>query len=971
MIRLARTIAALLGMTAIYWLYTLGAVPLIEPQVTNPGPKITDEQIKQAGGRLPEQLDRLRQYFPAGAPELDGPVVVESPDFMLLFKEYGSAADKQMHVKPCTLVYFPDGDANGTDPHRRVIVMRAPAGAVLDFEEGFDLQRAKLSKLLGGRLVGEVTIHGNLSGDGSPEGDLHIVTRDVQLTSARIWTPHEVKLRYGSNFGGGSDLRIELLNAPDEDPSKPSRITGVASISLARDVQLSIQTDKAGLLPGDEAPQRPSNAKPNEPLEVRCNGAFRFDVPARVATFEDRVDIIQPNPSGPSDQLSCELLAIYFSGSQPADAPPRQAAVNPKQQFGDIAPLRIVAQGAPVIVNSPLRRASARGEHLQYDFNTRQIQLDGSRGVKLTFQTHSIEAKNVQYTPGAQGELGRAVAAGPGRLLARLPDKPDELFEATWQQELRVRPHEGKQLISLLGGVRVGYGGLGRLTSDQIWLWFLETPAASAAADDDKPFGRVMPHSLLARGNVDIDSPRLIGLTEQLEVWFQSQPQGVPRPAATVGFPGGNPLAGDSRGEAETGRAPSQYHVGGKLIRVQVLTDGRDVQLQDVSMEGNVRLIESVTREDEQPLRVTGDQLQLLNADSPQATVAVIGKPADLSVRGLGLRGDEIRLSQGANRLWIDGAGTITLPIDRDLDGQRLAQPRQFQVDWLGRMNFDGQRLLVERGVVARGAQQSLRTETLEVQLSQTVQFSEPPRQNEVEISRVTCLGGVLLENRTLEEFRLVSTDKLQAQNLTLMPLANKLQADGPGWISSVRQGAPQGLSGSSLGGGAASAAGGNDQLTYLRITFEKGIEGNSALQELTFHDQIRGIYGPVSDWNSELPADDSYELRAEDIRLTCDRLHVRQVGTPQAGERPIELECDGNVRVSGQTFEGWARRLSYAVAKGQLVFEGTAQEDARLSRQKYIGGPTTNFAARKILYWHADQRVKVEDARFLQTGGM
>src|SRR5690606_21489383 len=236
-------------------------------------------------------------------------------------------------------------------------------------------------------------------------------------------------------------------------------------------------------------------------------------------------------------------------------------------------------------------------------------------------------------------------------------------------------------------------------------------------------------------------------------------------------------------------------------------------------------------------------------------------------------------------------------------------------------------------------------------------------------VARVECRGGVLMENRTLEVLDLVAIDRLQTKNLTLLPIENKLHADGPGWISTVRQGSPQGLPGAGLGGAASGAQdAGKDALTYLRVTFEKGIDGNAELRELTFHDQIRGIYGPVVDWHGELPTDESYELRPQDVRLTCERLNLREIGTPIEGRRPIELECDGNVRVSGQTFEGWGSRLTYAAAKQMIVFEGAGQEDARLSRQEYIGGPSTNFAARKILYWHADGRVQVEDARFLQS---
>ena len=60
-----------------------------------------------------------------------------------------------------TLVVLPDRNRVAADGQPgRTMVLRAPQGAVLEFDEPLDLRQGRLSRLIGGSLRGQVTILG-------------------------------------------------------------------------------------------------------------------------------------------------------------------------------------------------------------------------------------------------------------------------------------------------------------------------------------------------------------------------------------------------------------------------------------------------------------------------------------------------------------------------------------------------------------------------------------------------------------------------------------------------------------------------------------------------------------------------------------------------------------------------------------------------------------------------------------------
>jgi hypothetical protein len=1040
--RLVRVVASFGIVLSVYVAYAMAVVPLIEPSI--------DKVDVPDGGPAPlppvPRTDVLAPFFPPGSWELKDPKILESERAMLLIKDYHNLPDGRVKLQPCTVVFF-GNDSTRDEMKSPPVILQAPEGAILKFDEPFDLKRAKVGRLIGGSLVGKVTIRREPSRPGATD-DLRVTTRDVELTEDRVVTPHPVDFHFGPSYGSGREMTILLTRNPKPadggpgDEKKGIGITGVKSFELLRDVRMHVLLggkDPQDLISGepDEAPPR-RNAEP--PIEITCQGPFRFNLEKYIATFSDQVDVLRLNTNGPSDQMNCELLSIFFERRAEADAKakaaraaskphphtptanavpnvstPSNASATKSSQSGGAPNLEarlVEARGNPVVVRSPSTGGQARCQRLEYDVKTGRISLQGT-----------------------------------GNLQGAMPRNPAQKYQARWSKELRYEPQSSlpeagarqpAQMISLVGGAHVRIADIGSrgpngvpqpaaLGAEEIHAWL--DPAQSGEASPAGPArtnsgragqnpasqrsmnqapapavgigrqggGDLRPKRLLAQGSVRLDSVPLSGATGRLEVFFVSataagggsaSPNGSASPGAT------NPAQRGAPGQQNPG-PQQQFRFAGNQVQVRFNVRGDQTDLRDVLLEGNADLRETKTaKPDEKPLLATGDRLQLAGGDGPNSQVTVVGKPAYVEARGMTLSGASIQLERGSNRLWVDGAGRMTMPVNRDLGGRSQTAEQKLEINWEGRMNFDGHSALFERSIVAHTSQQLLRTERLEVTLKRTIDFSNPPTPNRksepAEIDQIVCQGGAFLENRTFDERGLSSIDRLQALDLAINDTTGGIDAHGPGWVSSVRRGvqAPPPSPGSPAAKAAAAkaaAAGADDKdkkpakdqdkLSYLNVHFARAITGNMHTRELTFADQVKTVYGPVDNWEQQLDSENPEALPPEGVVLTCDQLSVRETSDRMPAEEGkqargfLELEALGNTLVEGNGFTARAHRLTFAEKKSLLVLEGDGRGDAQLFRQPVPGGPTSQAAARRILYWRSTNRVEIDDARFFDFG--
>ncbi len=1008
-----RTAASFAIVVTTYYAYAFAVVPWIEPIARahsgSSGPSETSASSE------PEYYQRLfKKFFPADSWVRRHPKMLESDQGMLLIDEYKNLGDGKIELTPFAMIFFPSQEVKN-DPRRagEAIVMESPQ-AILQFDKPLDLSLAKIGNLNSGQLLGQVVIRSQQK-QPTPDDDLHITTSNVRLGEDRIYTDARVDFRLGPNFGGGRKMTIRLL--PKTDAKMAGRhgpnIGGIGSFELAEEVRMQFQIGGRGLLPSSSersSSQPAANSRKQPPLQITSTGPFRFDFVKNVATFNDQVSARRINPSGKSDQLACELLAIHFASKEKETlADPSDKRSNRAMPLGALQARRLVATGNPVVVSSPSTGASARCKQLDYDLLTGKIILQDARRVMLRYRTSTIQAPKVSYQPGESGKLGLIEATGPGQLHGSVEGKPDQQYQANWQQELRLRPNDGRQLLSLIGGARFSYGQIGSLSSREIWLWLTEMPKdknntentvrKNATPNNNRPSQfdnvNIRPNRMLALGDVLIESPQLTGDPYRFEVWFQHAPPMTPAELAEAG----TSLAPDPRSSRErpsrkspsrSGQSQRRFQVSGQLLQINVLMRGRKAELQDVNLSGRARLSETQTASpDEQPLLVIADEVQLFDANSDATRVKVIGNLARVQARGLLMQGNTINLDRGENRLWIDGPGSMSILADRDLQGQKLGQKQKIDVDWQRGMTFDGQQIDFTGHVKAAGPSQRLSTEALQVYLDRRLDFNRPShRRDQIRLHRLACQGGVLLENRTSApdfqgRMRVQSIDRITAKNLEVNHLTGKITAQGPGFLKSVHRGSvgrqPSPVS-SARRDELQQQPDPKNQLNYLEVIYQREITGNLLDRELVFTDQVRGIRGPVDDWNGSIDPDNPAGLGPSDVSIACDRLTITQAGARQSARRqdgrsaeksrgPIELEALGNTLVEGSSFTARAHRITFAEAKDLLVLEGTGRSDARLWRQTGPGAPATQAAARKILYWRSTNRVEVNDAKYLNLG--
>ncbi len=1007
--RLGRTLRVFLVMLAAAGFYRLAVVPLVEPRLRDmvTAVEMTPEEAAAIRAKADRRLAALSDIFPPGAPERDNPIVLESRQMRLLFKEYQSLPDGRVNLVPCTLVVLPDRARSPDGSEGRTIVMRSPQGAVLEFDEPLDLRQGRLARLVGGSLRGQVTIRGTASAPGA-EDDIEIVTRDVELDELEVRTGEAVEFRYGRSHGSGRGLLARLTpratpQGPDSLGQGPN-IGGVESIRLDRDVRIRLEGMGGGFLPGQPAAKPKPDASaddPAAPVLVSCRGNLTFNVVANVITLTDHVDVVRATPDGGSDQITCDLLAILLAGEGEQEGEGKAK--------GPLKPTEIQAKGSPVVVRSTGAELEARATRLGYEIATRRILLDGTEPVSLVARGSEMEARKIDYCPGPPGDPGSLMAVGPGWLRVASEGQPPA--HARWQQWLRMRPDGEGHVVSMSGDADIVVETRGRLSAGELHLWLDVVPPPPGAPPRDPTAGpdlsRVKPSRMLARGMVEVGADQVAARTDRLELWFRELPAPPPRPAAAAPPP--QVVAGPAAHVPAPAAEPAQPQ-GGRITATAALVRGlvtlapQGPQLSEMSMEGQVELVEQPTgpAADGPPVQIRGDQMQLSRPTAFDARAVVSGRPATIIGRGLDLEGPLVEFDRGRNRVTVDGAGRLSLPMPAGgpgLDGLALTgaapkppvaaagDPGKLDITWKGRLDFDGQTARFVEDVVANGGTTIVRSGSLDVVFDEQFEFAgdrgaKPGRQpnRQPEVARIACGSGVKIESESIDEAGERSVEKLFVRDLVIERASGEVSGTGPGRLTSTRKGqSPQFAPPSALGSPriapvAAPIRPQGNGLNYLGVDFQRGLRGNIHRRSMEFHQRVEAIWGPVAGWDESLDPHSPRGLPEGAVTIACDVLGVGQV-PPMPGQPrgTLELNAAGNVLVEGESFTARSARLSWNEAKDMLVFTGDGRSDAQLFRQVKVGGQPDTAAAGRIHYLRGLNQVEVFDARYLdldQIGG-
>jgi len=211
-LRAAHAGVAFLVVLSAYWVYAAAIVRLIEPTFAHRDTdKLSAGEAEGARQRISRELAEIEPFFGPGSWELQNPKILESDSLKLLMGGYRNLGDGRVRIHPCTMIFLPRG--NDPNPQRRAdsaVILQAPEGALLRFDQPLNLRRMKIGRLVAGTLEGQIVIRSAGREPGS-EDDLWITTRDVQLTERSIWTAEPVFFRWGPHYGRGREFRISLI----------------------------------------------------------------------------------------------------------------------------------------------------------------------------------------------------------------------------------------------------------------------------------------------------------------------------------------------------------------------------------------------------------------------------------------------------------------------------------------------------------------------------------------------------------------------------------------------------------------------------------------------------------------------------------------------------------------------------------------------------------------------------------------
>src|SRR5262245_50583646 len=250
------------------------------------------------------------------------------------------------------------------------------------------------------------------------------------------------------------------------------------------------------------------------------------------------------------------------------------------------------------------------------------------------------------------------------------------------------------------------------------------------------------------------------------------------------------------------------------------------------------------------------------------------------SARGMSVLADTIQLDQRENRMWIEGPGKANLLVSRDLSGKPSATSQPLDIDWQGGLNFNGQFIVIDRGVEVKGADEWVHCNRLTVRLNKAVKFGEHIDQKAVDLAEIECQGQVLIDHVMRDELGHASHERIKLERITVNQQTGDISGDGPGEIRSTHFSDQMSLMAGPLPGGKPQLgpvspppgvrAG---KLHFLRVDFQRALAGNLYRRELRFLERVRTVYGPVDSWEQELDGSRSESLPPDSMTLACDDL--------------------------------------------------------------------------------------------------
>jgi len=535
---------------------------------------------------------------------------------------------------------------------------------------------------------------------------------------------------------------------------------------------------------------------------------------------------------------------------------------------------------------------------------------------------------------------------------------------------MHLRRVENVPVLTLRGRPRLSMIGAGELRADRLELELRES-AADGSEDDLLPF-EIVPQRMVALGHVALTSAQMIGKVDRLEVdleYLQSE--------LVLGSPSGEPGKGLGSLAAAGSNFLRAYHAGGQKMQLGVkVREGRpDVNL--ITVVGNVEFREESKDPTAQPMRISADQLQVTDADTPEAKLSLSGQPASITAAGMTLLAPELKLNRGTSRAWIPAPGQLQMLVERDMQGKPLTTPQPLAIEWQQQMELDHDRITIQGNVKARSADGLLETTRLVALLTEPIQFDGVAQHKKVEIKQIECWEGVAAQFSQRDAGGVTSINKLDLESITANQQTGEIKGVGPGSLESVHLAddaqpnkrfpdvAPPGQMAM-----AAARRGPSQRLRFMRVEFDRGVSGNLHRRHVNLLGNVQAVAGPVDSWQQRLETTLHGTPRPETIWITSQELGLNEnplIQRPAAESiGPVELVARGNVTIEGEAggqgfFTARAHEAKYDQQKTTFILEGNGQQPATLALQKFLGAPASEWAARRLTYTQSTGEVTSE----------
>ena len=1013
--RILRSIVTLAALVVVYQTYVLTIGRLVEPPaIERSTKKLTEDQRKKSYNAIGRYQSLLAAYFPAGHWALTEPLptVARIDKLMLVIKDYRRHDDGSVDVDECALLAMPADWEVGAAPPLEAVILEAPGGAHLQFDDDFQPSRGKAGRIVSGRIPGEIVIRSDMKLPG-PDDDLYIATRDLTFNDPLIRTDAQVEARFGPHRGSGRRMQIRL--GREEHIKRGPSINRADSLEILEDVQLTLYPGDFNLLGNEPSQDKTVNIGPtvgtktitltsaNEtvdafqpPVTISCQNRFHFDLLNYIASFDHKVEVRRMRLGGSSDQLDCNELSIQFSpvddNGVPIISDDPNLARRQREALRNSEPVRITATGYPVRADSAAEGASAHANRMEIDLIERSITLDQGEDVRLGYGPSEIHAQRIKYTmpdeesPRAVGKLS---IDGSGWLRA-VPDqeRPDRVVDISWKTApgvttpVRLTRRGGQPVLLLEGQPVIDAHRLGKIGADRMELMLREVPAdgpnGPAFEVSNKP-GKlaIIPERLLAAGRVVFASPRLTGRTHQLEGDFEQwQPpvQGAVRPT-------GDRLDLNS---AESQQPSAQYDLSANQIHLDLALSGKSADPTAVVCDGAVVLRETRTsKPGEQPLVVYGNQLTVRELNHA-AKISVFGRrdpqlagpgTATIEARGLRLAAERINADQASGKFWINGPGLATMNVEGQAFGEPPGTMVPVSLTWQTGLDAAGRQIKAVGRVLIESQHGWVQADAATALLTRPVTMERGATEGKIEVAQASLEGNVVGDHRGIDDTGQTSHERFQLKSIVYDRLSGNIKGRGPGVLRSVRLTNGEGSFADLAAAGSRQPSkpetSEEPSLRFLRIDFAEGLSGNTNQRVIRFHRRVQCVYGPVDDWQQELPLHAPDRLPVETVTLTCETLELnedplarRQPRTTDSKLGPIEIRAIDNVEIEGRSeangvFQAQAAVASYIQSKDLFKLEGNGMQDAVIRNRDPVNGRYLVTPAEVIEYYRTLGKVK------------